>query len=171
MATSDPRPADAPLEVVRWTASQTPCSPCSQRHSAGRLAVGQSADTVLASRTASNLIVATGTASVAAVCVADGGLVSLITNLPALGVVWGALYGLIRIGRGWRGVQPSRHFAPRGQAEQVTRWQIARSLTPGRRASYLRRHAVSGRLNLAVEDRSMVIWVALLPLLQPNTGS
>lgn len=130
MAKSGPRPADAPLEVVRWTASQNPCPPCSQRHSAGRLAVWPSADTVLASRTASNLFVATGTVSVAAVCVADGGLVSFITNLPALGVVWGALYGLIRIGRGWRGVHPPRHVAPRGQAEQVTRWRIARSLPP-----------------------------------------
>lgn len=129
METLDPRPAGAPLEVVRWAASQNACPPCSQRHAVGRVAVWPSADTVLASRAASNLVVTTVTTCVAVVCAADGGLVSFISNLPALAVVWGALYGLIRLGREWRGVQPPRHVAPCGQAEHVTRW--VRSPLPG----------------------------------------
>lgn len=134
METPGPGPgtADAPLGVVRWAASQNACPPCSRRQSARRLGIWRSADTVLASRTASNLVVATCTTCVASVCVADGGLVSFITNLPALAVVWGALYGLIRLGRGWRGVQPPRHVVPRGQAGQATRWRIARELPPSR---------------------------------------
>jgi hypothetical protein len=66
-------------------------------------------DAVLASRSLSNLIVLTVTFGVAALCVRDGGLDGLIINLSGLAVIWGAAYGLIRLGRWWRGVHPLEH--------------------------------------------------------------
>jgi hypothetical protein len=70
-------------------------------------------DAVLAARDLSNLVVMAGTLAVAVLCARDGGLTSLIMNLPALAVVWGAAYGLIRLGRWWRGVAPPDHEPPR----------------------------------------------------------
>jgi hypothetical protein len=122
-----PRGATAPLEPVRWVGRQAVCLPRSRRHRAGSVARGLTAwsslEAVLASRTTCNLIVVTATSSVAAVCVAEGGIDGFITNLPALAVVWGALYGLIRLGRGWRGVRPPRHLAPGAAVAQVTSWR------------------------------------------------
>lgn len=69
-------------------------------------------DAVLAARDLSNLVVMAATLAVAVLCVCDGGLTSLIMNLPALAVVWGATYGLIRLGRWWRGVGPPNHEPP-----------------------------------------------------------
>jgi hypothetical protein len=69
-------------------------------------------DIVLAARDLSNLAVMAATLAVAALCTRDGGLTELIINLPALAVVWGASYGLIRLGRWWRGVRPPEHEPP-----------------------------------------------------------
>jgi hypothetical protein len=69
-------------------------------------------DTVLAARDLSNLVVVAATLAVAMLCVRDGGLTAVIVNIPALAVVWGAAYGLIRLGRRWRGVRPPRHEPP-----------------------------------------------------------
>jgi hypothetical protein len=70
-------------------------------------------DAVLAARDLSNLAVLAATLAVAAFCARDGGLTAVIVNLPALAVVWGATYGLIYLGRWWRGVQPPGHEPPR----------------------------------------------------------
>ena len=84
-------------------------------------------DAVLVARDLSNLIVVAATLGVAALCVRDGGLDGLIVNLPGLAVIWGAIYGLIRLGRWWRGVHPPEHQPPRlegskaGQAPQERR--------------------------------------------------
>jgi hypothetical protein len=72
-------------------------------------------DTVLAARDLSNLAVVAATLIVAIWCACDGGLAAVIMNLPALAVVWGATYGLIRLGRWWRGVRPPEHEPPRRQ--------------------------------------------------------
>jgi hypothetical protein len=133
------RHADESFRIVRWMVSQSACQPCAQRNSARKLAVWPAADAVLASRAASNLVAAAGTTCVATVFIAVGGVISFITNLPALAVVWGTLYGLIRLGRGWRGVQPPRHFASHRQAEEVTRWRIA-CILPADTPSSLHRH-------------------------------
>jgi hypothetical protein len=69
-------------------------------------------DAVLAARELSNLVVVATTLAVAILCTRDGGLASMIMNLPALAVVWGAAYGLIRLGRWWRGVDPPDHEPP-----------------------------------------------------------
>jgi hypothetical protein len=130
--TPSPRGAAAPLESVRWVGRQAACLPRSRRHRAGsvgrRLTVWSSADAILASRTTCALIVVTATSGAAAVCVTEGGLGGFITNLPALAVVWGAVYGLIRLGRGWRGVRP-RHHLPARTAGPVTSWRTARGLS------------------------------------------
>jgi hypothetical protein len=70
-------------------------------------------DAVLAARELSNLVVVAATLAAAILCTRDGGLTSLIMNLPALAVVWGAAYGLIRLGRWWRDVGPPSHEPPR----------------------------------------------------------
>ena len=72
-------------------------------------------DAVLAARDLSNLVVMAATAAVAVVCACDGGLTSVIMDLPGLAVVWGAAYGLIRLGRWWRGVHPPEHEPPSRQ--------------------------------------------------------
>ncbi|MGD0244408.1 MAG: hypothetical protein ABSB59_29360 [Streptosporangiaceae bacterium] len=70
-------------------------------------------DTVLAARDLSNVVVMGATLAVAILCASDGGLAAVIMNIPALAVVWGAAYGLIRLGRWWRGVRPPEHQPPR----------------------------------------------------------
>ena len=72
-------------------------------------------DAVLAVRDLSNLVVIAATLVAAMVCARDGGFTAVITNLPALAVVWGAAYGLIRLGRWWRGVRPPEHEPPSRQ--------------------------------------------------------
>jgi len=69
-------------------------------------------DAVLAARDLSNLVVMAATLVVAILCACDGGATAVIMNLPALAVVWGAAYGLIRLGRWWRGVRPPEHEPP-----------------------------------------------------------
>jgi hypothetical protein len=66
-------------------------------------------DAVLAARTLSNLAVMAATLAVVILIAWSGGLTAVITNIPALAVVWGAVYGLIRLGRWWRGVGPAKH--------------------------------------------------------------
>ena len=63
-------------------------------------------DTVLASRALSNLFVLLATLLVVMVHVHHGGLYELADNLEGVGVVWGAAFGLIHIGRQWRDVKP-----------------------------------------------------------------
>jgi hypothetical protein len=69
-------------------------------------------DAVLAARDLSNMAVVAVTIAVAILCARDGGLTAVIVNLPALAVVWGAAYGLIRLGRWWRGARPPEHEPP-----------------------------------------------------------
>jgi hypothetical protein len=52
------------------------------------------------------------TIAVAILFARNGGLIEVIINLPALAVVWGAAYGVIRLGRWWRGVRPPEHEPP-----------------------------------------------------------
>jgi hypothetical protein len=69
-------------------------------------------DAVLAARDLSNLVVIAATLATAILCARHGGLTAAIVDLPALAVVWGAAYGLIRLGRWWRGVRPPEHEPP-----------------------------------------------------------
>jgi hypothetical protein len=85
-------------------------------------------DAVLGVRSLSNLIVVTVTLSVAVLTFAGGGFERLLINLPSLAVIWGASYGLIRLGRWWRGAYPPAH-APR-----PVRVRGARPARTGRRA-------------------------------------
>lgn len=84
------------------------------------------ADAVLAARDLSNLVVVSATLGVAALAARDGGPDGLIINLPGLAVTWGGLYGLIRLGRWWRGVRPPDHL-PRRPARPATRWHRAKA--------------------------------------------
>jgi len=71
-------------------------------------------ETVLAARSLSNLIVVAVTLGVAALYARDAGLDGLIVNLPGVAIIWGAMYGLIRMGRWWRGVYPPEHQPRKG---------------------------------------------------------
>jgi hypothetical protein len=98
-----------PGTSVRWVAASAP-GPRRLRH---RVELAWSpVDAVLAARDLSNLVVMAATVVVAILCAHDGGLPAVIMNLPALAVVWGAAYGLIRLGRWWRGVHPPEHEPP-----------------------------------------------------------
>jgi hypothetical protein len=133
--TPTPRSAVAPLESVRWAGRQAACRPRSRCHRAGsdgrRLTVWSSVEAILVSSAACNLIVVTATSTVAAVCVTEGGLSGFITNLPALAVVWSALYALIRLGRRWRGVRPPRQRTSGETAGLAVSWRSARRLSAG----------------------------------------
>lgn len=67
---------------------------------------GSLVDAILSTRDLPNLIVIAAVLAVAAISAAYGGLNEVIQNLPALAVVWAAVYGLIKVGRWWRGVYP-----------------------------------------------------------------
>ncbi|HEY2242180.1 MAG TPA: hypothetical protein VGI21_25475 [Streptosporangiaceae bacterium] len=103
---------------VRWISARGPGPRPGPSRSMGRRArrgaelAWLPVDTVLAARDLSNLVVVAATLAVAMLCVRDGGLTAVIVNIPALAVVWGAAYGLIRLGRRWRGVRPPRHEPP-----------------------------------------------------------
>jgi hypothetical protein len=105
------------LWVVASQASQRsgPIGPLPRRFRRGVELAWSPVDVVLAARDLSNLVVVAATLVVAILCAHHGGLTSLIMNLPALAVVWGAAYGVIRLGRWWRGVGPSDHEPPRHQ--------------------------------------------------------
>jgi hypothetical protein len=122
--------------TIRWITPQRPRRPLA---SSGRLsrrlqgaasAVWSLVEVILASRKLSGLIVAAVTLGVAAVCVRDGGIDGLIVNLPALAVIWGAAFELIRLGRGWRGVRPASPASIR-RVSPAVRWQGAKA-TEGR---------------------------------------
>src|SRR5690348_3741569 len=117
------READGlPPTSVRWIAASAP----SPQPTPGRLLrrafrheielAWSPVDAVLAARDLSNLVVMGATLAVAILFACDGGLTAVITNLPALAIVWGAAYGLIRLGRWWRGVRPAEHEPPRRQS-------------------------------------------------------
>jgi hypothetical protein len=72
-------------------------------------------DTVLGSRALSAVMVPTITLAVAGLCVRYAGLYGLILNLPALAVIWAAAYGMIRVGRNWRGTRTREAAARSGQ--------------------------------------------------------
>lgn len=105
-----------PGTSVRWVAARdprpTPGGPLRRRFRHGAELAWSPVDAVLAARDLSNLIVMAVTLAVAILCALDGGLTAVIMNLPALAVVWGAAYGLIRLGRWWRGVRPAEHEPP-----------------------------------------------------------
>ena len=97
-------------EPVRWIAA---------RHVRGPLAVDrlprQAAaatwpliDWVLASPGLSDLTIAAAVLGMAGACVWAGGLTGLVSGVPALSVIWGAVAGLIRAGREQRGVRPGQ---------------------------------------------------------------
>jgi hypothetical protein len=101
-----------PGTSVRWVTASGP----SRRRFQHRVELAWSpVDAVLAARDLSNLVVMAATIAVAILCACDGGLTAVIMNLPALAVVWGAAYGLIRLGRWWRGVRPPEHEPPHRQ--------------------------------------------------------
>jgi hypothetical protein len=105
-----------PRTSVRWIAASAP----SPRPTPGRLLcrpfrhgvelAWSPVDAVLAARDLSNLVVMGATLAVAILSAC--GLAAVIMNVPALAVVWGAAYGLIRLGRWWRGVRPAEHEPP-----------------------------------------------------------
>jgi hypothetical protein len=122
----------APVAAIRWITPQghgqapAPARPLSRRRRAAAAVAWSPVAAALASRRLSGLVVVTVTLAVAAVCVRDGGLDELIVNIPALAVIWGAVYGLIRLGRGWLGVRPSAP-PPRRRGSSAVRWQGARA--------------------------------------------
>jgi hypothetical protein len=63
-------------------------------------------DTVLASRRLSNLFVLLATLGIVAIYLHHGGVYELADNLEGVAVAWGAAFGLIHVGRQWRGVKP-----------------------------------------------------------------
>jgi len=71
--------------------------------------VWQPVDAVLASRTWSNLFVLFATLTIILIHLHHGGLYELADNLEGVGVVWGAAFGLIHVGRWWRDVKPREH--------------------------------------------------------------
>jgi hypothetical protein len=103
---------------VRWVAAghsgrrSEPAGPLPRLFRHGAEVTWAPVDAVLAARDLSNLVVMAATLAVAVLCVCNGGLTSLIMNIPALAVVWGATYGLVRLGRWWRGVGPPNHEPP-----------------------------------------------------------
>jgi hypothetical protein len=121
MSTVNPagRAADRlPGTSVRWVAASDPSlgpapgGPLRPRLRHGVQLAWSPVDAVLAARDLSNLVVMAATFVAAILCARDGGLTAVIMNLPALAVVWGAAYGLIRLGRWWRGVRPPEHEPP-----------------------------------------------------------
>jgi hypothetical protein len=64
------------------------------------------ADAVLASRKLSNMVVFFATLIIALIYVHQGGPYELADNVGGVGVTWGAAFGLIHVGRQWRGVKP-----------------------------------------------------------------
>lgn len=110
-----------PPTSVRWVTASDPSprtapgGPLRRRFRHGVELAWSPVDAVLAARDLSNLVVMAATLAAAVPCARDGSLTAVITNLPALAVVWGAAYGLIRLGRWWRGVRPPEHEPPRRQ--------------------------------------------------------
>jgi hypothetical protein len=64
------------------------------------------ADAVLKSRMLSNLVVWFPTAAAAVILFHHGGMDEVLADAGSILAIGGALYGLIRIGRWWRGVKP-----------------------------------------------------------------
>lgn len=65
-------------------------------------------DSVLVSRTLSNLFVLLATLAVVTIYIRHGGIYELADNLEGVAVVWGAAFGLIHVGRQWRDVKPPK---------------------------------------------------------------
>jgi hypothetical protein len=63
-------------------------------------------DAILTSRLLSNLVVGCPTTVVAVILFHHGGIDEMIADAGSIITIGGALYGLIRIGRWWRGVKP-----------------------------------------------------------------
>jgi hypothetical protein len=91
-------------------------------------------DAVLASRGLSNLVATVAALGVAVISIHSAGLYGLVGNLANVAIAWGAAYGLIRLGRWWRGVKPpehkprsSRELAHRARAGDHCRWVLADS--------------------------------------------
>jgi hypothetical protein len=76
----------------------------------------RSVDAALASRGVSNLFVLLATLSVSVLFIRQGGVNGLADNLGSVAVVWGACFGLVHVGRQWRGVKPPEH-KPRKKTE------------------------------------------------------
>ena len=74
-------------------------------------------DAMLSSRELSNLAVLLATLSISVLFLCEGGIYGLASNLGSAAVVWGAAYGLVRVGRLWRGVQPPEHKPRRRSGE------------------------------------------------------
>lgn len=70
-------------------------------------------DIVLASRGFSAIAVYAPSLVTAMLLTKQGGLYGLIDHIPSIPAVWLAMYGLIRTGRWWRGVQPPEHHPHR----------------------------------------------------------
>jgi hypothetical protein len=117
----------APTAATRWVSPREirplPPSgrPPSRRSRRGADAVWPLAEIVLASRQLSSLIVVAVTLVVATLYVRAGGIDELIANLSGLAVAWGAAYGLVGLGRRWRGVRPPVHVPGRPSLRAI-RW-------------------------------------------------
>jgi hypothetical protein len=124
-------PGDAaglvPGPAIRWVTAAGDCrapAPGGQprrrlRHLAGL--AWTPAEAVLAARDLSNLVAVVVTLGVAVPCAYQGGLDGVIVNLPGLAVAWAATYGLIRLGRWWRGVYPPEHVPVRSSRPEPPR--------------------------------------------------
>jgi hypothetical protein len=73
-------------------------------------------DVVLGSRELSNLVVLLATFGMSVVFLRSRGFYNLCVNFQNVAAVWAAAYGLIRVGRWWRGVKPPKH-EPRRKRE------------------------------------------------------
>lgn len=71
-------------------------------------------DAVLASRGLSTATVYVPSLVTAVLLAKQGGIYGILDHITSVPAVGGAMYGLIRTGRWWRGVQPSKHH-PRGK--------------------------------------------------------
>jgi hypothetical protein len=121
----------APTASVRWISPgrsyQAPvrCRTLSQGCARAAAAAWAFVERVLGSRALSNSIVVATTFIVAVVCFCRHGIDGLIGSLPSLAVIWSALYGLVRLGRSWRGVR-SQPEAPSGPSLSPIRWRTPR---------------------------------------------
>jgi hypothetical protein len=100
-------------------------------------------DVVLASRELSNLIVMLATLIVAVISIHGAGLYGLASNLANVAVVWGAAYGIVRLGRWWRGVKPPEHRPRRNKELAQCPLQSCRGSTVDRQGRAGRRVQVT----------------------------
>jgi hypothetical protein len=74
-------------------------------------------DAILKSRKLSNVLVFGPTGTAAVFVLRHGGTLGVITSAESIAVIGGGLYGLVRVGRWWRGVKPAEPTVRRSAKE------------------------------------------------------